>query len=232
MMLPTILIVDDDRDVVQGLSLILRRGRRYDVVLAYSGDEALAVLSRKHVDLIISDQEMRGMEGTQLLATIARDWPHTQRIMLTARATLDVAKRAINDGKVLFLLEKPCRAEELQKCVSEAIAASSLAAATSRLLDIARSEGARLGAGASPSAKISPPMGGASVGAIDVEGLSSLSLREREVFDLLVDGIRISQVAQALFISKETVRNHVKAIFQKLDVHSQEELLAKSRGMR
>ena len=61
--------------------------------------------------------------------------------------------------------------------------------------------------------------------------LATLSAREREIFDLLLDGLRLAQVAQSLFISRETVRNHLKAIFHKLDVHSQTELIGKGRGL-
>jgi two-component system nitrate/nitrite response regulator NarL len=68
------------------------------------------------------------------------------------------------------------------------------------------------------------------IGTFNVDVLTTLSNRERDVFDLLVDGLRVSQIAKALFISEQTIRNHLKSIFGKLDVHSQAELLSKGRG--
>jgi DNA-binding CsgD family transcriptional regulator len=68
------------------------------------------------------------------------------------------------------------------------------------------------------------------VGGFDPQLLATLSLREREVFGLIVDGLRISQIAEALFISPHTARNHLKMIFEKLDVHSQTEVLDRTRG--
>jgi len=58
-----------------------------------------------------------------------------------------------------------------------------------------------------------------------VPGLSSLSPREREVVDLLAKGYRAPSIARRLHISPNTVRNHLKKAYQKLGVHSQEELL-------
>jgi DNA-binding NarL/FixJ family response regulator len=68
------------------------------------------------------------------------------------------------------------------------------------------------------------------IGAFSADVLTTLSNRERDVFDLLIDGLRVSQIAKALFVSEQTVRNHLKSVFGKLDVHSQTELLSKGRG--
>jgi DNA-binding NarL/FixJ family response regulator len=61
-------------------------------------------------------------------------------------------------------------------------------------------------------------------------GLEKLSAREREVLAGLIEGKRPRGVAQELFVSVHTVRNHVKAIFRKLEVHSQVELVRKLGG--
>jgi DNA-binding CsgD family transcriptional regulator len=60
-------------------------------------------------------------------------------------------------------------------------------------------------------------------------GLEKLTPRERDVLALLVDGRRVATIARALFVSEYTVRNHLKAIFRKLHVHSQAELLDRFR---
>lgn len=63
-------------------------------------------------------------------------------------------------------------------------------------------------------------------------GLGQLTPREIEVLDLLLDGWRVQSIATGLFVSEHTVRNHLKAVFRKLDAHSQRELIEKLRSWR
>jgi DNA-binding CsgD family transcriptional regulator len=60
-------------------------------------------------------------------------------------------------------------------------------------------------------------------------GIRQLSPREREILDLLLDGLRVAPIGRRLAISPHTVRNHIKAIFRKLGVHSQADLLDRLR---
>jgi DNA-binding CsgD family transcriptional regulator len=60
-------------------------------------------------------------------------------------------------------------------------------------------------------------------------GWEELTLREREVLASVVNGWRVSQIAPKLFISVHTVRNHLKSIYRKLDIHSQRELIERAR---
>lgn len=219
----TVLVVDDERGVTEGLTLVLRR-QRYEVLAAQSGQEALSVLARKRVDVIVSDHDMPGMSGSELLAIVSREFPGTARIVLTGKATVDTAAAAINDGRICRFLFKPCKPADLVAAVEGALSESAVAAAAARLLEVARQQSVRRWEPAAAPGK-------ERVGSIDPDRLATLSLREREVFDLLVDGLRVSQIAKALFIAQATVRNHVKAIFQKLDVHSQQDLVAMSRGL-
>jgi DNA-binding CsgD family transcriptional regulator len=58
-----------------------------------------------------------------------------------------------------------------------------------------------------------------------------LSAREREVLDYLLDGVRVSTIADRLYLSQHTVRNHLRSIFKKLGVNSQAEVIRLARGM-
>lgn len=71
-----------------------------------------------------------------------------------------------------------------------------------------------------------------SVVPLEHPGLESLSKREREVLERLVSGSRVSSIASELFISPNTVRNHLKSIYRKLDVSSQSELIDWVRSLR
>ena len=59
---------------------------------------------------------------------------------------------------------------------------------------------------------------------------SHLTPREREVLDRLLDGERVHSIANELFVSKSTVRNHLSSIFKKVGVHSQDELIRRMRS--
>ena len=229
----TILLVDDEKQVTQGLSALLH-STRLVVLVAHSGAEALSVLRRRRVDVVVSDEWMPDMCGSKLLSIVAREFPNTSRVILTGHATLESTIHAINDGKVCQLIEKPCSPERFRVAIEEALHTAVRARATSALVDLAhmheqgpspKPSGALGNTASHPQAS---PMAG--IGAFHADVLTTLSNRERDVFDLLVDGLRVSQIAKALFVSEQTIRNHLKSVFGKLDVHSQAELLNKGRG--
>lgn len=224
----TVLLVDDERQVTQGLCVLLH-GLDLVVLQAHSGDEALGILRRHKVDVVVSDECMPGMPGSEFLSIVSREFPQTGRVILTGHATVEAAVRSINEGKVCRFLQKPCRPEAFRAAIDEAIRTASHARMTAHLLDFAHLEGLDSSpTEKSTSTNVSPAP--ASAVGFDPELFATLSARERDVFDLVVDGLRVSQIAAALFISRHTARNHLKAIFSKLDVHSQTEVLDKSRG--
>jgi DNA-binding NarL/FixJ family response regulator len=227
----TVLLVDDEKHVIEGLSLVLRRSP-FVVLGALSAAEALGIMRRRKVHVIVADERMPGLSGSELLSLVSREFPATGRVLLTGHATLETSIRAINDGKVCRLLQKPCKPEEFRAAVAEAYHAAMQTSFCSRLFEFVRAESTDLlpnpeGEGAASSI---PHPETAAMGAFGPDILATLSDREREVFDLVVDGMRATQIGKALFISHHTVRSHLKAIFGKLDVHSQAELLSKSRG--
>lgn len=108
----TVLIVDDDHDALDTLSLVLERSG-ITCVTADSGPQALTVLRSAQPDVIISDHDMLGMDGVELLKIVATRYPQICRILLTARRDAEVAVRALNIGQAYRLLSKPCRAGDL-----------------------------------------------------------------------------------------------------------------------
>jgi DNA-binding NtrC family response regulator len=108
----TILIVDDVEGVREGLTLRLRRDFR--VLSAASADEALEVLRREKVDLIMADHLMPGMSGLDFLR-LARDrFPDAARIMLTGHADAELILKALHEGEVHRFLVKPVDPTELE----------------------------------------------------------------------------------------------------------------------
>lgn len=115
----TLLLVDDEEYILSALRRLLRTDG-YRILTAPGGEDALATLSRENVDVILSDQRMPGMTGTELLRR-ARDLrPDTIRIVLSGYTELESVTSAINEGSVYKFLTKPWNDEQLRANVAEA----------------------------------------------------------------------------------------------------------------
>ncbi|MGL5063653.1 MAG: response regulator [Microcoleus sp.] len=115
-----ILVVDDEPD---NLDLLYRTFHRdYKVLRAESGPAALEILAREgEVAVIISDQRMPKMSGTEFLSMTAAQYPDVIRIILTGYTDVEDLVEAINAGKVFKYVTKPWDAEELKILVSQAV---------------------------------------------------------------------------------------------------------------
>jgi len=117
---PKILVVDDEPD---NLDLLYRTFYRdYKVLRATSGPAALDLLAQEgEVAVIISDQRMPMMSGTEFLSLTATQYPDIIRIILTGYTDVEDLVEAINAGKVFKYVTKPWEAEELKGVVRQAL---------------------------------------------------------------------------------------------------------------
>jgi CheY-like chemotaxis protein len=129
-----ILCVDDEPNVLEGLSLHLRR--RFDVATAASGSEALALLERDGpTDVIISDMRMPGMDGAAFLSKARQLYPDSVRMLLTGQADLASAISAVNNGQIFRFLTKPCAPAEMLAAIMSAVEQHRLLTAERVLLE-------------------------------------------------------------------------------------------------
>ena len=119
-MKPRILYVDDDDGNIRAVVRALRK-EPFDLVTAHSAPEALDMLSRIEVDVVVSDERMPGMCGSEFLSKVCKKYPETVRIILTGYADLDAAMRAINEGEVYRFLKKPIDPSELAITLRQAL---------------------------------------------------------------------------------------------------------------
>ena len=119
-----VLFVDDEPRVTSALKAIFRR--EYDVAIANSGQEALDLLSETKFDVLVSDQRMPGMLGHELLAIVAKKYPHTMRILLTGFMDKQAIVDSLNDGEIYRFINKPWHNDEMREVVAEAALASEL----------------------------------------------------------------------------------------------------------
>ncbi|MDO8404817.1 MAG: HD domain-containing phosphohydrolase, partial [Pseudomonas mandelii] len=118
---PTILLVDDEESILNSLRRLLR-GQPYEVLLATSGEQALDIMAKQPVDLVMSDARMPNMDGATLLAHIHQRHPDTLRILLTGYADLTMIVKAINDGQIDRYISKPWHDEELLLTLRQSLA--------------------------------------------------------------------------------------------------------------
>jgi two-component system, sensor histidine kinase and response regulator len=115
----TILVVDDEPANLRMLERLLRKD--YCVMSATSGEEALTILTQKNVDLIITDQRMPGMSGTDLLRESMQTNPDATRIILTGFTDLDALIEAINTSRVYKYVSKPWDPINLKSIIDQAL---------------------------------------------------------------------------------------------------------------
>ena len=102
--LPVVLLLDDEPNVTAGLKRALH-SEPWKILTAATTGGAFDILSREAVDVVVSDERMPGMSGSQFLSEVRKKYPHTIRMILSGQADLEAAVRAINEGEVYrFLL--------------------------------------------------------------------------------------------------------------------------------
>ncbi len=128
-----VLIVDDE-PIITGLLKDALSNEPYDILSAASAEEALPILAREQVDVVISDEIMPGMSGSEFLTVVRQKYPDTIRMILTGHASLESAIRAINEGEIYRFFTKPCNVFDLAITIYQAIKYNDLLKESKRLL--------------------------------------------------------------------------------------------------
>ncbi|MCA9315055.1 MAG: sigma-54-dependent Fis family transcriptional regulator [Planctomycetes bacterium] len=112
------LIVDDDRNTRESLGRALRRDG-YEVLVAEHGKAALALAQDHHVDLVLTDLKMPGLDGLDLIESLKVVCPDVSSILISAFASVDTAVKAVRRG-VRDVLEKPIRLRDVRRAIKRA----------------------------------------------------------------------------------------------------------------
>ena len=139
----TLLLVDDEVNVLKSLMRLLH-AHHYRLLMAASGTEALALMAREPVDLVISDMRMPHMDGAELLAKIRQQWPDTMRLLLTGHADMTQTVAAINQGEIYRYIAKPWHDDELLLIVAQALEQQKLKRENARLQQLTAEQNAAL----------------------------------------------------------------------------------------
>ncbi len=114
----SVIVVDDDRSLRQFLTILLRRNG-YSVRAAGGGSEGISLMEESPADVVITDLNMEGMDGMEVLRLVKAGWPETEVMMVTAFATTKNAVEAMKDG-ALDYITKPFNVDELKLVLAKA----------------------------------------------------------------------------------------------------------------
>ncbi len=116
----TVLFVDDEENILNSLWRILRK-ENYNKLKANSGKEGLEILKNNDVQLVLSDQRMPGMSGTEFFAEIKELYPDTLRIILSGYTEINSITDSINKGNVYKFFLKPWNDDNLKLEIQKAL---------------------------------------------------------------------------------------------------------------
>ena len=193
----TCLIVDDHEVVREGLRLSLSRAPHIRVIgEASDGEQAIALVERRKPDVVIMDVRMPGMDGLEATKEIMKQVPETAVLIFTAFSERSLLARGLESGAKGYIL-KEAPHDTLLRAVER----------------VAKGEG-----------YVDPALMPAFLSGKDQTDM--LTPREREILQLLADGMSNADVASKLFISQETVKSHVRHILAKLEADTRTHAVA------
>lgn len=198
-------LVEDDHLIREGFAMLIADTNGYSIVNTYSNcEDALRGIQKDQPDVVLMDIELPGMNGIEGISRIKRIRPQTQIIVVTVYENDELVFKALCAGAGGYLTKNmhPSRLIEAIKEITEG--------------------------GAPMSTNIARLV----VASFQKNQNSPLTPRETEVLELLVKGKSYTNIADQLFVDKETIRTHIKNIYWKLEVHSKAEAIEKATKAR
>src|SRR3954453_15776789 len=138
----TILVVDDEADVVKSVKDLLRLD--YRVLGTTRAAEAMEILEKEEVHVVMTDQRMPEVTGVELLSPVRGEHPDAIRLLFTGYADIRAVIDAINQGNVYRYITKPWDPDELQTVIREACQRYDLLVERKRLLEILQQQNREL----------------------------------------------------------------------------------------
>ncbi len=118
----TILCVDDEKNILHSLRRLLRK-EGYNLLTATDAFKGLEILKEEKVDLVICDQRMPDMGGTEFLAKVKEEYPDIVRVILTGYTDVDSITESVNKGHIYKFLLKPWNdlnlKQEINQCLEQ-----------------------------------------------------------------------------------------------------------------
>jgi DNA-binding NarL/FixJ family response regulator len=185
-----LLIADDHPVFLESLALLVGKVPGYEVVgKMVNGREVLEYLRHSPVDMVLTDIQMPGMGGIELIGELRRLYPGIKVLMLTMLEDTETVKAALKAGAAGYVF-KSASLEEFSRALNTVAEGASFYSEEVMKRMVESKEG----------------------------GLDGLTDRELEIVRLISSGLKSSEIAKQLFISVNTVETHRKNIFSKTGV--------------
>jgi DNA-binding NarL/FixJ family response regulator len=199
-----VLLADDHTMLREGLRRSLEGNGLTIVGEASDGDDVVTKAKELNPDVILMDVSMPIRDGVEAARLVKEAQPNTAIVMLTMHADVEVIQRAIRAGAAGYLT-KDCSTEEIVRTIKLA---------------------------ANGESALSPEVAGALLAEANKPAPEPIiSRREEEVLQLIADGCSTPEVAERLYISVKTVKNHLASAYQKLDAADRTQAVVRALKM-
>ena len=203
----TISVIEDNDKFRNALEEIIRNENEFGLIGSFSSAEkAIPELKENPPDIIITDITLPGMKGTELIVQLKDKLPKTQFMVCSIHDDDDTIFEALKNGASGYILKDPITALDIVRAIRE------------------------LQRGGSP---MSPFIARKVISSFQKPVIndpgSLLSQREKEVLEWLAKGLLYKEIAEKLGVGTETVKKHLKNIYQKLHVQNKIEAINKFR---
>jgi len=217
----TVAVVDDEAVVRLGLESLLKRSPGFTCVGVYADAEsAMRGLPERPPDVLLMDIQLPGIDGISAIRTLRGQLPNTEIIMLTAMEDHDRIFASFTAGASGYLLKHTAPNKILEAIREVSGGGSPMSAPIARrLVKFFGTERVAQPAPSSPTVQ-------------SVEANASLTSREREVLDLMAEGLLYKEAADRIGLSVDTVRAHLRNIYKKLRVRNRTEAILKVTDSR
>jgi len=206
----SVVIVEDDAGLRQSLERMLNLSTGFRCLCSCgSGEEALELIPQNPPDIVLMDIHLPNRSGIECTALLKQQLPQLPIIILTVYNDPETLFKALRAGACGYLLKR-ARPDEILEAIREALRGGApMSSEIARQVVAAFQEPAPAG--------------------VQDDGLSR---REKEILDCLLRGLSNKEIAEQLSISVFTVKNHLRHIYEKMQVRSRTDVLLKYRNQK
>jgi DNA-binding NarL/FixJ family response regulator len=204
----SIALVEDDKKVREGIKALICGTPGFNCIAAYgSAEEALEKLLNQPPDVVLMDINLPGMSGIECVKILKERQAELQIIMLTVYEDDEQIFQSLAAGATGYILKKTPPAKLLEAIEEVQRGGSPMSSQIARrVVEVFQQKD------------------------VSAKNTGNLSNRENEILSYLAKGYRYKEIADLLCISIETVRTHIRNIYEKLQVHSRTEAVLKYFG--
>jgi RNA polymerase sigma factor (sigma-70 family) len=197
-------IIEDEQKIREGLTDLINAEEQFNCEFTFSNAEsALEQIPSLNLDVVLVDIHLPGKNGIECVAALKPICQQTQFVMITSFEDSESVFRSLQAGATGYLTKNAAPNKILESILEVYHGGSPMSSHIARKI-------------VSSFSKF-----------VVNEELEKLSVREKEILELLSEGYRYKEIAEQLFVSTETVRTHIRNIYVKLQVNSRTEALNK-----